>query len=228
MLMRATVTAANKKMEDFPFGLATLMSDFWLTEPEYRTGHGLMGMSPKTFLNFASKAGMAGTSQFLFDGRDGRVTFGEFGEGSSPSGWAKVTRMLGTVPTWTVSADRSNLGATLFDTGAQGIWVKQSKFLEYFQQGGWAQGHVHTLADGFFIECDILSKPDIHVPDFMIKLMDDTKGVTPGVWNEFPLDPKWLIGADHGEVDAKGNRLCECMLKIKPPDDLFPWDTELG
>lgn len=224
VLKQATITAESITVEDFPVGLAKSMSDAWVTSPEHQTGHGLVGMSQVGFLALALKAGLVGTTQFLFDGTDGRLLFGEFGEGSGHLGWAKVTEIYENSDAWIVSADDSNMGSTLFDTGAESIWVRESNFLEYFRQDGWAAGHVHPMDNHFYIDCDILHKPDVRVPHFPILLRDHTKERT----NEFLLDPKWLIGDDSGKVDAAGNRFCDCLLKRMPPDDSMPWDTELG
>lgn len=215
VLEETPLVIGERRIPDFPLGLAIDLHGRSFTEDaRVKTGDGIIGFSPQSFSDFAHELDLAGTRQFLFNGRDGELALGAFGE-STTLGWVKVVQPTDWSDWWYVPADVTKIGAALFDTGAEAIFLTDLDLQNYFAQAAWA-GHYRMVGNIYDVDCDIASKPDLQIPPVSIELQVNIGGGGEREWHSFVVDVKWLTGIEVGTSDDGQTRFCMSLLQVLP------------
>lgn len=198
VLDKVTIFAEGTELTDVPLGLATRLSGPAASNPRAHCGDGFIGLTPLSLRDFMDEADMEDTTQVLFDGRRGRLVFGEFDAGVQ---WMKVEQLGPDTDAWTVKAESTSVGSVLFDTAAEGIYLRESAVEEYFDEEEWPQDSFRFVDDEYYISCDLLNQPNVEVPVLTIELdVDIGEDMTETV--PFDIDPKWLIGPHTSKADV--------------------------
>lgn len=223
VLKDTTIVGENIELTEFSLGLTKeIESGDPLTDPQNYFGDGLLGLSPVHFKKFAEKAGMEEITQFLFDGRNGQLTFGDFSD-SSGFEWIDWDQLGVDDDAWTAPSRSTSVGSVHFDTGAEGIYLRESNVLEYFGKKEWPAGSVRLLDDYYYIQCDLVSSPGIEALMLEIEMDVEMTELAP-----FDVGLEWLIGPPYREADMNGKRFCESLLQVLEPHPERQTESELG
>lgn len=149
---------------EIPLGIAataSIESSLWRQRSSKQIGDGILAMSGSGAAAIMEHLPLDGATQFLFDGVDGKLIFGEF-DGAN---WVDVNPRdpFG----WSIAAEHTNIGPLEIDTGTAAIYVSGAVYDAWLIQVPFP-----TLEQDGVLYIDCTAEPD-RLPDLDIKLTGD-------------------------------------------------------
>lgn len=163
----ANMTIGDRSLLNSPMSAAHHLDEALETMVLKDVFSGVLGLWPSSALTLFDNMRLPSATQFLFDGSEGTVSFGDFNSASPGFEWLDIA----VNDAWSVELPKATQPRTLlsgrvhFDTGSTSITLRPDAVKAYFD--GFPTGTVDINGDRYYVDCSLAEGS---MPALLIKI----------------------------------------------------------